>query len=153
MFSYGKRTFFTAPTDDIGEYFLGPIPGPAAIQVIALSVLPADAYSAAETTVLSVPKSSTAALSDFIWGDIVKNSGGKPKFISSGHLGGIQFYAAVTQYTLFHTCNTWAVDALAAAGLPVSSDNVIFSGQVVTRAEAVRECQAAGHEPTAWAHH
>ncbi|MEJ1976695.1 MAG: hypothetical protein WDN49_11875 [Acetobacteraceae bacterium] len=44
MFGFGKKTFITAPADTISEYLLGPVPGPAVIQVTALSVAPPDAY-------------------------------------------------------------------------------------------------------------
>jgi hypothetical protein len=51
------------------------------------------------------------------------------------------FYAAQSEYNLFHTCNAWTADALHEAGLPISGDNVIFSGQVMSRVDEAAESQ------------
>jgi hypothetical protein len=40
------------------------------------------------------------------------------------------YFQATPKYSAFHTCNTWAAEALRIAGLPVHSGGVIFSGQL-----------------------
>jgi len=40
------------------------------------------------------------------------------------------YYAASQAYSAWHTCNTWAAEALRAAGLPVHSAGVALSGQL-----------------------
>jgi hypothetical protein len=50
IIGYGKKTFFTAPPQTISEYMLGPIPGPAVIQVIGLNVMPDEAYGKDDAT-------------------------------------------------------------------------------------------------------
>jgi hypothetical protein len=143
MFGYGKRTFMTAPPDTISEYLIGPLPGPAVIFITGLKVLPADAYSGAGTIELALPPDGARKISDFIWDDLSKDTAGKPRLVAKGDVG--LFYAANSGYNLLHTCNTWAVDALAAAGLPVSSSGVVFSGQAMGRAgnAAAGQCAAA----------
>ena len=136
MFSYGKRTFVTAPPDDISEYFLGPVPGRAAIQVSGLSVLPSQAYRPDETTVLPLSPQGDAGVSNFIWSDLGKTQAGAPESIGPGPFPGSQFYAARSRYTLLHTCNTWTIEALGAGRLPLTAQDVIFSGQSVARAHA-----------------
>ncbi|HTH99157.1 MAG TPA: DUF2459 domain-containing protein [Stellaceae bacterium] len=145
MFGYGKRTFITAPTDSLSEYLLGPVPGPAAIQLLGLSTLPDAAYLPGETVALHLTKEGEAKLEDFIWQDLAKDASGKPKQIDSSRVG-ILFYAANSRYTLLHTCNSWAVDALAASGLPLDSHGVIFSGQAMARAQAARARQCTARQ-------
>jgi hypothetical protein len=140
-FGYGKKTFFIAPSDTISEYLVGPVPGPAAIQVVGLKVTPIKAYPPEETITLHLPPGGRRALSEYIWKDLSKDQGGKPIVIgqSTDPIG--LFYAAESEYNLLHTCNTWAVDALHAAGLPVSGDGVVFSGEAMDRVADAAESQ------------
>jgi hypothetical protein len=141
LFGYGKKTFFTASPDTISEYFLGPIPGPAVIHAVGLRVMPTMAYPPEDTVTLALPQGGAQALSAFIWNDLAKDLAGKPMVVGPSTDPEGLFYAAQSEYNLFHTCNTWTVDALHEAGLPVSSDNVIFSGQVMSRVDEAAESQ------------
>ncbi len=143
MFGYGKQTFITAPVKTFPEYLLGPFPGPAVIQTVALNVTPPEAYAADEVITLALPPDGAQKLADYIWGDLAKDESGKAILVSHSTNPDGLFYAADSIYTLFHTCNAWAADALHAAGLPVSGDRLIFSGQTMSRAEQA----AAGQCP------
>lgn len=147
MFGYGKRTFLTAPPDSLSEYVLGPVPGPAALQITGLAVLPTEAYRPGDTTVLRLSPEGEAALAGFIWNELGKDAAGRPKYIGPGWYKGTLFYAARSEYALLHTCNTWTAEALAAAGLPIGSDGVVFSGQVVARAERAEAGQCVAAAP------
>jgi hypothetical protein len=133
MFGFGKKTFITAPPESFSEYLLGPIPGPAAIQVTGLAVSPADAYPPESTITLSLPPGGSEAVSDFLWNELGKDRTGAPRLLSLGSNPVSVFYAARSGYSLLHTCNTWAADALHAAGLRISGDGVMFSSQVMSR--------------------
>jgi uncharacterized protein (TIGR02117 family) len=143
MFGYGKKTFFTAPPDTISEYILGPFPGPAVIHVVGLTVTPVEAYPPESTVTLRLPPGGARALTSFIWQDLSKDESGKPEEVARSSDPDGLFYAAQGEYNLFHTCNTWTADALHDAGLPISGDGVIFSGQVKTRVGAAAESQCA----------
>lgn len=134
VFSFGKRTFLMAPAHDWSEYVLGPLPGPAAIMVTGLSGPSENAYGDDPALVLRLPKGGAASLSDFIWWEISHDQAGNPRLIDRGLFDGSLFYAAATTYTLHHTCNTWSAMALAAAGLTIDPSDVVFAGQVMTRA-------------------
>jgi hypothetical protein len=142
MFGYGKKTFITAPPETVSEYILGPVPGPAVVQVMGISVLPSEAYTAGETVELALPPHGAEALSDYIWDDLRKDDRGKALIAARGDDPASLFYASGSQYNLLHTCNTWAADALQAAGLAVSPDGVIFSGQAMNRSTvaAIAQC-------------
>jgi hypothetical protein len=137
MFGYGKKTFFTAAPETVSEYFLGPIPGPAVIQVVGLSVTPAEAYPPENTRVLVLPPDGRRSLSAYIWNDLVKDVSGKPLLVAHSADPAGLFYAAQSEYNLRHTCNTWMADALHDTGLPVSGDGVIFLGQAMARVDKV----------------
>ncbi len=140
VFSFGKRTFITAPVDDWSEYLLGPIPGPAAFLVTGLSVMPDEAYDAAPVVILHLPAGGARALSDFLWNEFQKDRTGRPRLIDRAPFPGGLFYAATETYTLTHTCNTWAANALRTAGVPVDPDGVVFAGQVMARARQAAQC-------------
>jgi len=127
IFGYGKKTFFTAHA--------------AVIQAFAINVTPVEAYPPEDTVVLRLPPGGSRALSAYIWQDLIKDASGKPKIVAPSSAPAGLFYAAQSEYNLFHTCNTWAAEALHAAGLPISGDDVIFSGQVMTQIDAVAENQ------------
>jgi len=143
MFGYGKRTFLTAPPDDISEYLLGPVPGPAAIETVGLRVSPPDAYGREGMVALALPPGGAARLSAFLWQSLAHDGTGNPRLVGPGGFPGSQFYAAVHGYSLAYTCNTWVADALHAAGLPVDPGGVVLSGQTMARvgAAAAAQCQ------------
>jgi hypothetical protein len=141
MFGYGKRTFLTAPPDNIREYLLGPVPGPAVIEAVALRASPPEAYGTRGMVTLSLPPGGAARLSAFLWQTLAHDSAGHPRLVGPGRFPGSQFYAAVHTYSLAYTCNTWVADALHAAGLPLDADAVVFSGQTMARVEAAAHAQ------------
>ena len=136
VFGYGKRTFMTARADRLSEYLLGPFPGPAVIEVFALSTTAEQAYGTAGLVTLALPAGGAAALSAFIWDDLDRDRQDHLRLVGPGLFAGSLFYAARSGYALSHTCNTWAAQALHAAGLPVAAEGVVFSGQVMERAES-----------------
>lgn len=141
MFGYGKKTFITAPPDTISEYFLGPLPGPAVIQVVALSVRPQEAYPEGDMITLVLPPGGRQTLSNYIWNDLSKDRMEKPQIVAPSRDPAGLFYSAASEYNPLHTCNTWTAAELHMAGLPVSDEGVIFSGQVMSRAEEAAESQ------------
>ena len=130
VFGYGKRTFMIAPAHSLGEWIIGPFPGPAAIEVSAVSTDPATAYGPQHVMTLPLPEGGAAKLSDFLWTALAKTPDGAPAFIATGNWPGSLFYAATRQYDLTHTCNRWTAEVLAAGGLPIDPGGVIFSGAV-----------------------
>ena len=60
MFGYAKRTFVTAPAHTISEYILGPVPGPAIIDVSGINVSPLEAYEPG-STIVAVPAARRSA--------------------------------------------------------------------------------------------
>ena len=143
MFGYGKRTFLTARADRWDEYLIGPFPGPAVIETAGLSTEPQAAYGPEDSIDLVVPPEGMDALSASIWNDLAKDASEAPRLVARGAFPGSLMYAAVSTYNLANTCNTWAARALRAAGLPISPEGVVLSGQLMGRAAdaALRQCR------------
>jgi len=47
-----------------------------------------------------------------------------------GPYDGSRYFGARARYSALHTCNTWAAEAIRAAGWPVHTGAVIFAGQL-----------------------
>ncbi len=144
MIGYGKRTFFTAEVKTPSEYLLGPFPGPAVIHIVGLRGTPIAAYPDEDVVTLALPPDGSRKMSAFIWQDIVKDDVGKPKQIALSTNPQGAFYDAKSEYNLLHTCNSWTAEALQVAGLPVSREGVVFSGQVMSEAReaGIQQCAA-----------
>lgn len=127
VFGYGKETFMIAPVHSLGEWIIGPFPGPAALEVSAISTTPATAYGTRHTITLALPPGGAARLSAYLWRAFAKDKAGNPRYVAQGNFPGSLFFAAARPYGLLHTCNTWSAEALAAAGLPVQPAGMIFS--------------------------
>ena len=141
VFGYGKRTFMIAPVHTLGEWIIGPFPGPAALEVSAISADAATAYGDAHVMTLPLPRGGAERLSAFLWHSFATDAAGDPQVIAPGNWPGSLFYDAASRYGLDHTCNTWSAEALRAAGLPVHPGGVVFSGQIDGQ---VREILAGG---------
>jgi hypothetical protein len=133
VFGYGKRTFMIAPAHSIGEWIIGPFPGPAAIEVSAISADAATGYGARHVETLALPPGGAEGLSAFLWQAFAQTPEGTPRYIAQGNFPGSLFYQASSRYGLLHTCNTWSAEALAAGGLPVHPAGIIFSGTLDER--------------------
>jgi hypothetical protein len=53
------------------------------------------------------------------------------------------FFAAAPKYSAVHTCNTWAAEALRAAGLPIHSRGVVFASQLWSQIRRIEGTMAA----------
>jgi len=142
MFGFGKRTFITARVQASGELVMGPLPGPAVIQVTGLNVPPAAAY-VGRTIRLALPPGGAERLSEFLWTAIGQSEAGGPRLVADGLFPGSLFYAAARGYNLTYTCNTFTADALQQAGLPVGQDVILAGGALREVARIAGACMVA----------
>jgi len=141
VFGFGKRTFVTAPVHTFGDLVVGPFPGAGMLLVTGLSTTPDIAYNDGVTATLILPPGGAERLSDFIW-KTLKTTDGAPVELRPGFFPGSIFYRTQTRYAGSRTCNTWAADALQAAGLNIDPAGVVFSWQTMAQAEplSTRTC-------------
>ena len=109
-----------------------------------MTVPPEQAFGPGNMVAFDLPRGGAAALSAFIGRDLARDDAGRLLLVGPAGFPGSVFYAARSGYGLDHTCNDWIGQALHAAGVPLSARGVVFSGQVMGRAEAAaRRCGAA----------
>jgi hypothetical protein len=94
--------------------------------------------------VIEIPV-TTAQLGEaqaFVWRGLSAPSGAVAP-LQTGPYAGSLYYSATQAYSAFHTCNTWAAEALQAAGLPVHSFGVELSAQLWIQARRLGHRQDA----------
>jgi uncharacterized protein (TIGR02117 family) len=137
IFGWGARDFYMAANPGVGDLLRAAVPGPAVMLVIPLGVAPTAYLSSANAWRIAVSPVGAARLSQFLWESVARNPAGEPIRAGAGPTPQSVFYAANGTYDAADTCNTWTARALHAAGLPVSSAGVVFTGQVVNQLKSL----------------
>ena len=142
-FGWGERAYFMARNPTSGETLRAIFPAPSALLVSGLSIPPPQAFiSSVKVFPVKVSKPGLTRLSRYIWSYAGTDGNGQPRRLSPGHRPNSAFYASSGTYDLFHTCNTWTMEALKVAGKPVHPGGVILASQVVDQARALGENKA-----------
>jgi len=121
-------------------------PGGAVILVTALSGSPDEGFGASHVIHLPLREDQMRALRTFLWNSLVATDQTLSVY-RDGPYEGSSYYLARAKYSAFHTCNTWAAQALRAAGLRVHTTGVIFAGQLWSQARRLRRDEESG-EPS-----
>lgn len=141
FFGFGDRRYLMAKHRH-GPVLLAALwPGPALILATALTAAPASAFGLEHTVVLEVSRAQLAAAQAFVaqsLGAPGSPYGGEVDVVAAGPYEGSLYVSARGTYSALHTCNTWAAEVLARAGLPVHSSGVVFAGQVWKQTLALR---------------
>ncbi|CAH0297095.1 DUF2459 domain-containing protein [Roseomonas sp. CECT 9278] len=135
-FGFGLEDWMRADRPGFTEALGAVTGGPAVVSVRATAAaLPAGAE---ESLALRLPAGGVAAIEGFILASIAEPLAPAPPG------GGWLLLRARRRYSLGFTCNSWVMQALAEAGLPVPVAGIRLRGEAMAalRAEAAR--QAAG---------
>jgi hypothetical protein len=142
FFGFGDRHYLLAKGKGTSTLAGALFPGPGMILVTALENSPSQAFGAQHVLEFTLPAPQTAAAQDFVRRELAgaggesRNSGDIPP-VAAGPYEGSVYYAAVARYSALHTCNTWAAEALKAAGLRVHSRLVVFAAQLWNQARKI----------------
>jgi uncharacterized protein (TIGR02117 family) len=133
-FGWGDADFY----QDRGESFLLGLkavllPTGAVMHVHAFSGAPSSNFSKSEVLELPLTDGGYASLLAFLRAAFKRDEGGRVASLGPGLYGLSRFYAAEGTYHAFHTCNTWAAEALAAGGFPIEPAGVLTVGQFMSR--------------------
>lgn len=129
LFGFGDRHYLINKDRSVGGLLGALWPGPGVILVTGLTGTPGRAFGEQQVRRITLSTSQAHRLQEFVWNSL-RRSAGAVQVLAPGPYDDSTYYAATLRYSGFHTCNTWTADALKAAGLPVSSFGVEFSGQV-----------------------
>ena len=135
-FGFGREAWMRADRPGSAEA-LGAITGGPAVVAVRATAGPLPA-GAEESVALRLPAGGLAAIAGFILGSIEGPLAGVPAS------GAWLLLPARRRYSLGFTCNTWVMQALAEAGLPVPVAGIRLRGETMAalRAEAARQAAA-----------
>jgi uncharacterized protein (TIGR02117 family) len=129
LFGFGDKRYLVSHAGSVGRLSGAVWPGEGLVLLTGLEGPPEVAFGANEVARLNVSPSQAQALQDFVWRTFATDNG-TAKLLAPGPYEGSLYYASTVRYSGLHTCNTWTAESLRAAGLPVHTFGVEFSGQV-----------------------
>lgn len=140
---WGDREFYPAPDPSVGDALRAAlVPSVAVLHVVGLTDHPTRVFSFSEIIALEISEAGFERLIEFIAATHDRAGAERAEPIGPGLYLDSHFYLALGRFHLFNNCNTWVINALRAAGLPLrwamTSDDVIEQaldfGQRVPRA-------------------
>jgi len=138
---WGDREYYPSPDPGIGAALSAVmVPTPAVMHLAGLEGPPQSVYPALETVAVPVGETGLDRLVEGL--DAAFDRGGAERAAPSGPglYGASFFYPAHGSFHLFHTCNTWIAERLAAARPELSADGIVTADALMAR---VRELAGA----------
>jgi hypothetical protein len=135
LFGFGDRHYLL--DQDRGPFgMLAALwPGPGLMLVTGLDNTAQAAFGEANVVEIRVSAQQALDAQQFVWLTLAADQGGGVAPLRPGPYQDSLYYAASQAYSAWHTCNTWAAEALHAADLPVHSAGVALSGQLWLQAQ------------------
>ncbi len=130
FFGFGDRHYLLSKDHEASALLAALWPGPGLILVTALEGKPSQAFGAEEVIELQLTPDESRAIQAFIWHALSRQPGEAVAPYAPGPYPGSTYFAAVPRYSGFHTCITWATEALRAGGLPVRTRLTLVAGQL-----------------------
>jgi uncharacterized protein (TIGR02117 family) len=140
LFGFGDQHYFMHHSESLGTTIGAAWPGAGLVLMTGLTTTPEQAFGAAGVMRLTVSASQARRLESFVW-DTLATSNNAVNALAAGPYDGSFYYASTIRYSGLHTCNTWTAEGLRAAGLPVHSFAVEFSGQVWRQVRKIQRQQ------------
>lgn len=145
LFGFGDKHYLLNHGGSLDGLIGAVWPGQGLVLVTGLEGRPEQAFGADGVARLTVSAAQARKLEDFVWNSLASHAG-VTRSLAPGPYGGSLYYDSTVRYSGLHTCNTWTAAGLEAAGLPVHSFGVEFSGQVWRQ---VRKLERAGRPSAA----
>lgn len=130
LFGFGDRHYLL--DQDRGPFgMLAALwPGRGLMLVTGLDNTAQAAFGEANVVEIRVSPQQALAAQRFVWRSLAAAQDGAVAPLRAGPYPDSLYYAASPAYSAWHTCNTWAAEALRATGLPIHSAGVALSGQL-----------------------
>jgi hypothetical protein len=148
FFGFGDQHYLLSKKHNAPAMLGALWPGGGLVLVTGLAGLPDQAFGADHVVQLQISADELLALRSFIWRSMITHED-KLNVYQTGPYEDSVYYLASTQYSAFHTCNTWAAQALRISGLPVHSGGVLFAGQLWSQVKHLKREQTAHKTPRA----
>lgn len=147
LVGFGDRHYLLARGHRWSEMLGALLPGPGVILATDLSHSPEAVFGAAQVVELRLVTRRERSLERFIASSLAPSPSGAIEPLAPGPYGGSRYYASVQRYSALHTCNTWAAQALRAAGLPVRSAGVALAAQLWRQVRRLSDRMAVSCRP------
>jgi hypothetical protein len=148
FFGFGDRRYLMREHHDAFDLFAALFRGDGLVLATTLTAAPEEAFGTDGVAHISLSGVQAHALQAFVW-QTLSTSGGTAGLPQAGPYEGSYYFPASMHYSAVHTCNTWAAEALRAAGLPIRSSGVVFAGQLWTQVRAIESQSADAAQPAA----
>ncbi|MEY4589699.1 MAG: hypothetical protein RL497_1775 [Pseudomonadota bacterium] len=141
-FGYGDINYFTGRDTSLrsGAKALAFSDGPA-LQVLDYYQNPFLTLSKDRYVLLMVNDGQIKNLLRYMDNSVALNEAGIPRSIPNNEKDSGYFFVAQGRYSMFSNCNTWAGEALTAAGLPISKTWGLTAGGVYRQAKELSRAQ------------
>jgi uncharacterized protein (TIGR02117 family) len=146
LFGFGDRHYLIDHGGSTNGLLGAVWPGSGVILVTGLDASPEASFGAAGVIRLTLSATQARRLEAFVWGTLATGVDAA-SVLGAGPYDGSYYYAATVRYSGTHTCNTWTAEGLRAAGLPIHSFAVVFSGQVWRQVRKFERQQNARRPP------
>ena len=129
-FSWGDRDYFPAPDGGLGLALKAAFwSSGSVLHVVGFRDIK-NTFPSAEIIELVLSEGSFQRLIKFISDTFSRPHSPMPAEPRPGLFPNGRFYSAEGKFSISRTCNTWVAEALRAAGLPISPNYVITSGNL-----------------------
>jgi hypothetical protein len=137
FFGFGDKRYLMNRVGRLGGLVGAVWPGEGLVLLTGLEATPEEAFGVAGVTRLTISAAQELALEEFVWNTLATTNGAA-NMLAPGPYAGSLYYESTLRYSGLHTCNTWTAEGLQAAGLPVHTFGVEFSGQVWRQVRRLR---------------
>ncbi|WP_170979317.1 DUF2459 domain-containing protein [Roseomonas sp. HF4] len=141
-FGFGAKVFMTAAAPGVEEALAALMNAPGVVAVSGQPARPEDLGEIDDLAEVKVTPEGLGRMLRFVRQQVERDAAGRPSLLG-GFFRGRKLFDSRLRYNTDFTCNTWTLQALQAAGLPVRPDGVVWSRQVMRQVRRVAEHQAA----------
>jgi hypothetical protein len=141
FFGFGDKHYLLAKKHNAPVLLSALWPGAGIMLITGLANSPEEGFGASHLVRLTLSGAQVRALRAFVWNSF-QSPGGTLSVYREGPYEGSLYYLATASYSAFHTCNTWAAQALRTAKLAVRSRGVVFAGQLWSQVLKIERTQA-----------
>ena len=134
LFGFGDRHYLVDKDRGFGGMLAALWPGAGLMLVTGLGNSTQAAFGADNVIEIPVTAAQARTAQQFVWQSLSADRGAVAP-LRAGPYEDSLYYAASERYSAWHTCNTWAAEALHATGLPVHSFGVAFASQLWIQAQ------------------
>lgn len=128
LFGFGDRQYLLA--NGRGLSLLKALWPGAGIMLIRGVRTPAQVeFGESHVVRIEVTLAQSRRVQAFVWNSLTTHAGVARPMVAGPYAGSF-YYASPQRYSLLHTCNTWAAQALKSGRLPIRSTGVALAGQL-----------------------